>query len=239
MIMRKLLLMLVFTSISAASIAQDDAVSEAKHSVETNRFWSNWFVQGNVTWNAFYSAGGRRVLTAPFHKFPTGGGQGYTGLGASLAIGKWFTPGIGLRTKVNAWRLGSKPDGGTSPDNYWAANEQVLLNLSNLLLGYNEHRVWNLIPYIGAGINRNMSQNHYSTQFSFGLLNTLRLSRKMSVNVELGWNSWEAANTGLGLKQRTQQLTAEIGLTYGLGKSRWNKPVDAGTRPCCWASSTQ
>lgn len=226
--MKKLLLLLVFTSISVASLAQEDGLSEDKHSVVTNRFWSNWFVQGNVTWNAFYSAGGRRVLTAPFHKFPTGGGQGYTGLGASLAIGKWFTPGIGLRTKVNAWRLGSKTDDGIKPDNYWAANEQVLLNLSNLLLGYNEHRVWNLIPFVGAGINRNMSQNHYSTQLSFGLLNTLRVSRKVSVNVELGWNSWEAANTGLGLKRRSQQLTAEIGLTYGFGKSRWNKPVDAG-----------
>ena len=227
--MRKVLLLLCFVSMSAVMLAQEDAVTEDKHSVKTNRFWSNWFVQGDVTWNAFYGAGGgRRVLTAPFHKFPTGGGAGYTGLGASLAIGKWFTPGLGLRTKVNAWRLGSKPDGGGDPDQYWAANEQVLVNLSNLLMGYNEYRVWNFIPFFGAGINRNMSQDHYSTQLSFGLLNTFRISRRVWVNAEIGWNSWEANNTGIGLKKRHQQLTAELGLTFGLGKSRWKKVTDSG-----------
>lgn len=227
--MRKVLLLLCFVSMSAVMLAQEDAVTEDKHSVKTNRFWSNWFVQGDVTWNAFYAAGGgRRVLTAPFHKFPTGGGAGYTGLGASLAIGKWFTPGLGLRTKVNAWRLGSKPDGGGDPDQYWAANEQVLVNLSNLLMGYNEYRVWNFIPFFGAGINRNMSQDHYSTQLSFGLLNTFRISRRVWVNAEIGWNSWEANNTGIGLKKRHQQLTAELGLTFGLGKSRWKKVTDSG-----------
>ena len=227
--MRKVLLLLCFVSMSAVMLAQEDAVTEDKHSVKTNRFWSNWFVQGDVTWNAFYGAGGgRRVLTASFHKFPTGGGAGYTGLGASLAIGKWFTPGLGLRTKVNAWRLGSKPDGGGDPDQYWAANEQVLVNLSNLLMGYNEYRVWNFIPFFGAGINRNMSQDHYSTQLSFGLLNTFRISRRVWVNAEIGWNSWEANNTGIGLKKRHQQLTAELGLTFGLGKSRWKKVTDSG-----------
>lgn len=227
--MRKVLLLLCFVSMSAVMLAQEDAVTEDKHSVKTNRFWSNWFVQGDVTWNAFYGAGGgRRVLTAPFHNFPTGGGAGYTGLGASLAIGKWFTPGLGLRTKVNAWRLGSKPDGGGDPDQYWAANEQVLVNLSNLLMGYNEYRVWNFIPFFGAGINRNMSQDHYSTQLSFGLLNTFRISRRVWVNAEIGWNSWEANNTGIGLKKRHQQLTAELGLTFGLGKSRWKKVTDSG-----------
>ena len=227
--MRKVLLLLCFVSMSAVMLAQEDAVTEDKHSVKTNRFWSNWFVQGDVTWNAFYGAGGgRRVLTAPFHKFPTGGGAGDTGLGASLAIGKWFTPGLGLRTKVNAWRLGSKPDGGGDPDQYWAANEQVLVNLSNLLMGYNEYRVWNFIPFFGAGINRNMSQDHYSTQLSFGLLNTFRISRRVWVNAEIGWNSWEANNTGIGLKKRHQQLTAELGLTFGLGKSRWKKVTDSG-----------
>ena len=227
--MKKMILLLAVASLSMPLSAQDGSVSGSKHSVVTNRFWSNWFVQGNVTWNAFYGAdGGRRMLTAPFHQFPSGGGQGYTGLGMSVALGKWFTPGLGLRTKVNAWRLGSKSDGGAEPDKYWAANEQVLLNVSNLLLGYNGQRVWNVIPYIGAGINRNMSQNHYSTQLSCGLLNTFRLSRKVSVNAEIGWNSWEAANQGLGLKKRHQQLTAEIGLTLGLGKSRWEKATDTG-----------
>ena len=45
---------------------------------------------------------------------------------------------------------------------YWTLNEQVLFNLSNLFCGYSETRVWNLIPYAGGGLNRNMSLQ-YST----------------------------------------------------------------------------
>ena len=31
--------------------------------------------------------------------------------------------------------------------------------LSNLFCGYNPNRVWNVIPFVGAGLGRNMSDN--------------------------------------------------------------------------------
>lgn len=217
--MKKFFLMLAVASLSVAAMAQD-AVPTEKYSVSTNSFWSNWFIQGNVTWNAWYQVG-EKSLVAPFHKFPTG--EGWTGLGASVAVGKWFTPGLGLRTKVNAWKIGSKMNGVDAYD-YWVANEQVLFNLSNLLCGYSDTRVWNFIPYIGAGVARNMSLNTYTSDLSCGILNEFRLSRKVAVNVELGWNSYEGI--GMGLKQRPQQFTLELGLTYNLGKATWNKTPD-------------
>lgn len=215
--MKKFLMLLAFASVSVAGMAQE---TTEKYSVATNSFWSNWFIQGNVTWNAWYGVG-EKSLVAPFHKFPTG--EDWTGLGASLAVGKWFTPGLGLRTKVNAWQIGSKVNG-VDADKYWTANEQVLFNLSNLFCGYSESRVWNLIPYIGAGVSRNMSANSYTSDLSCGILNEFRLSRKLAVNAELGWNSYEGI--GMGLKERTQQFTLELGLTYNLGKATWNKVPD-------------
>ena len=224
--MKKLFLMLAIASMSLSAVAQDDEDMEIapaeKHRVATNGFWQNWFLGANVTWNAFYGEG-EPTLVAPFHKFP--GGSYYTSLGASLSLGKWLTPVFGLRTKVNAWQMGVK-DEGCCADKYWTANEQLLVNVSSLFRGYNEQRFWNLIPYVGGGIHRNMSQRHYSTVFSFGLLNTLRLSPRFSANIELAWNSAEGRNCGLGMKCRKQHFALELGLTWHIGKNNWRHATD-------------
>lgn len=222
---KKVILLLAVAGLSLSAIAQDDDMEIApaeKHRVATNGFWQNWFLSGNVTWSAFYGAG-ERSLVAPFHKFP--GGSYYTGLGASLSLGKWLTPVFGLRTKVNTWQMGKKEDG-CGGDKYWTANEQLLVNVSSLFRGYDEQRFWNLIPYIGAGVHRNASQNHYSTVLSLGLLNTLRLSPRFSANVELAWNSAEAGNTGIGLKSRNQHFAIEVGFTWNIGKNNWKHATD-------------
>lgn len=226
MITRKMLLMLAVASLSMNAVAQDDDDMEfapaEKHRVATNGFWQNWFLGANVTWSAFYDEG-ERSLVAPFHKFP--GGSYYTGLGASLSLGKWLTPVFGLRTKVNAWQMGKQQDG-CGGDKYWTANEQLLVNAMSLFRGYDEQRFWNLIPYVGAGIHRNMSHSHYSTVLSLGLLNTLRLSPRFSANIELAWNSAEASNRGIGLKSRNQHFAVEVGLTWHIGKNNWRHATD-------------
>ena len=226
MITRKMLLMLAVASLSMNAVAQDDDDMEfapaEKHRVATNGFWQNWFLGANVTWSAFYGEG-ERSLVAPFHKFP--GGSYYTGLGASLSLGKWLTPVFGLRTKVNAWQMGKQQDG-CGGDKYWTANEQLLVNAMSLFRGYDEQRFWNLIPYVGAGIHRNMSHSHYSTVLSLGLLNMLRLSPRFSANIELAWNSAEASNRGIGLKSRNQHFAVEVGLTWHIGKNNWRHATD-------------
>ena len=69
------------------SFAQE-ADPTLKHSVATNSFWSNWFIQVGVDWNAWYSGQehGLGLDRSPFKKFRSNPG-------ASIAIGKWFTPG--------------------------------------------------------------------------------------------------------------------------------------------------
>lgn len=80
----------------------------------------------------------------PFKKFRSNPG-------VSLAFGKWYTPGVGFRTKIQGiWGKFVDADGNDATNEgngnkYWVANEQVMFNLSNLLYGYNENRVWNLI----------------------------------------------------------------------------------------------
>lgn len=222
--MKKLLIVLAFAGVSMASMAQD-ADPVLKHSVATNSFWSNWFIQGGAQWAAFYPSAehGMGATKNPFKSFRSNPQ-------ASLAIGKWFTPGIGLRTKVSGiW--------GKAMDNsfkYWNAQEQVLFNLSNMLCGYNPDRVWNVVPFAGAGFARNCSENTYAMGMSVGLLNQFYVSRKVAINLELGWNRLENdfsssiyVNDGeRGWDSHDNYLYAEVGLTVNLGKATWNKVPD-------------
>ena len=224
--MKKFLMMLAFAGVSVAGMAQTELTE--KYSVATNSFWSNWFIQANVVGTSFFDNGEK--WSSPF--------KGYrTNLGASVAIGKWFTPGIGLRTKVNGiWgRSIISEDKSTNAIKYWNAQEQVLFNLSNLFCGYSETRVWNIIPFIGVGVLRNCSANEYCHGASLGLLNTWKISRKVAVNFELGLNILDDdmegtttghQNYGYNFNSTDRHINAELGLTFNLGKATWNKVPD-------------
>lgn len=42
--------------LSMGAMAQETTADPTlKHSVATNSFWSNWFIQAGADWNAFYS----------------------------------------------------------------------------------------------------------------------------------------------------------------------------------------
>ena len=151
-------------------------------------------------------------------------------------MGKWFTPGLGLRTKFNGiWgRSVISEDKSLNASKYWTLQEQTLFNLSNMLMGYNERRVWNFIPYVGGGIGRNMSYNCYALGFSVGLLNMFRLSPKVALNLDINYGSYEASFDGFGagadsklsLKGRDRAINLEVGLTYRLGKATWKSTPD-------------
>ena len=229
--MKKLLIVLAFASASMCSFAQD-ADPTLKYSVATNSFWSNWFIQVGADWNAWYSAQehGSNYSSSPVKGFRSNPG-------ASFAIGKWFTPGLGLRTKVQGiWGKQVNPTGCRADvgNKYWEANEQVLFNLSNMLYGYNPNRVWNFIPFVGAGVGRSMSYDTYAMGLSAGIWNQFKVSRHVAINFEVGYSRYEGdidglnANSGVGSawESHDNHLYAEVGLTFNLGKASWDKTPD-------------
>ena len=228
--MKKVLLFLLLIGLSTGVMAQAE-VSGEKHSVATNSFWANWFVQANVVGSSFW--GSQEQQSFKFSKLT----KDYrTNLGFSIALGKWFTPGLGLRTKFNGvWgRSVISEDKSLNASKYWTLQEQALFNLSNMLMGYNEQRVWNFIPYAGGGVGRNMSYGCYALGFSVGLLNTFRISQKVAFNFDINYGSYEPSFDGfsaggdskLSLKGRDRAINVELGLTYRLGKSTWKSTPD-------------
>ena len=227
--MKKLLMVLAIASVSFSAMAQDDPT--LKYSVATNSFWSNWFIQVGAQWNAWYSADehGAGLDRSPLKDFRSNPG-------AAIAIGKWFTPGLGLRTKLmGIWGKSVRPDGKGYFNKFWTLNENILFNVSNMLCGYNPDRVWNFIPFVGGGIGRSMTHNRYGMDLSAGILNEFRLSRKVFLNLEVGWNRYENDIDGndwlldpnkRGWESHDNLLYAELGLTFNLGKGTWDKVPD-------------
>ena len=230
---------LAFVGFATTAMAQE-FVPTSKYSVATNSFWANWFVSVGGQYTATYSSQEQHVPFAPFHK-----NRGQVGFNA--AIGKWFTPGIGLRTRFEGiWqtRVNNVDDHRTYKG--WYAHEDVLFNLSNILCGYNEKRFWNFIPYVGLGVVRNMSQNNNDISYHAGLLNNFRICNAVNLFIEVYANAAEgsvdaAPNHGdytagvvdpwpthkkTHLRHWDKQLGIAAGLTFNLGKNTWEKVPD-------------
>ncbi|MBF1538295.1 MAG: OmpA family protein [Prevotella salivae] len=234
--MRKFVIGAALLGMSMTAFAQQ-ADPTMKYSVATNSFWSNWFIQVGGDYNIWYSnqEHGRRLDNGGDFDFLSKQRRSF---GGSVAIGKWFTPGIGLRTKLQGFNSKKIGAVGVTSQHFWSLNEQIMFNLSNLFMGYNPERVWNISPFIGGGMARNMSANRYVMQLSAGINSSWRLCRNLDLYAEAGWNRMEdnfdgnemaqLSNThhGRGWEDKDNHLYAEIGLTFKLGKATWNKTPD-------------
>ncbi|MCD8282462.1 MAG: OmpA family protein [Prevotella sp.] len=231
--MKKLLIVLAFVSVSVATMAQDEEPA-LKYSVATNSFWSNWYVQANFNWSAFYSTEEHQMglSHSPFKSFRSAPNF-------SVAVGKWFTPSIGLRTKFyGVWGREVFSDSkDLNKYHYWDIEEQVVLNLSNLFFGYNPTRVWNLSAFGGTGFDHDMSAGMTAMVYSLGLISQWRVAKHWQINLEGGWLFKEhdadsdgyighLDNGGTYYNNHDQQFYLEVGLTYNIGMCTWNKVPD-------------
>ncbi|MGN0282734.1 MAG: hypothetical protein ACI4B3_10645 [Prevotella sp.] len=241
--MKKVFLVIVLVACySIASFAQEDiditsmthdvsGMSEAEvqagwstsstrsNSVVTNSFFSNWFVSAGLTGTAFYAYNEPDgVSKSPFKSFRNS-------LGLSVAVGKWFTPVLGLRTKLSGfWGKSQFTTTGSTNYKYLALHEQILCNVTNLFYGYDPNRLYNLIPYIGFGLNHNMSYDADIVGVSCGILNTFKLTDRINLNIDLNYNAQNKALAARKLSYKSYSL--EFAISYNIGNSKWKKAPD-------------
>ncbi len=244
--MKKSLLAIALAVFAFSASAQEVPVS--KYSVATNSFWANWFVQAGFSAHMSYTSQERSGLD--FFE-PLNRGQ----IGASLAIGKWFTPGIGLRAKGRAYRTKAVYDGNFHPSySYWQVTEDVMFNLSNLICGYNETRVWNFIPYVGIGVGKQMTGGGHDYDFVYngGLLNTFRINNRVGIFLDIYCQAIEGSfdrfaqflpNEGNATRAIAVPANVDRWRAYNKYNSRyWDKQlgVDLGvqfniSKTCTWS----
>lgn len=230
--MRKLLLTLAVLGLSTAAMAQETEVPTHKYSVATNSFWANWYVSAGAEYNAAYTSQEQGVSKNPFSTK-----RGVAGF--NVAVGKWFTPGIGLRTKFQGlWGKQVNTETDHHTYNYWAIHEDVTFNLSNLLCGYNEKRVWNFIPYVGLGVATKWNDGkNADIYYTFGLLNNFRVSKHVQIFADLSIGATEGSIDQANpdnwanykknkMRHWDKDVRLDVGVTYNLGKCTWDKVPD-------------
>ena len=207
--------------------------STDKFKVETNRFWSNWFISAGGGVNLYFGDHDKQVKfgkrLAP---------------AVDVAIGKWFTPGIGVRFAYSglsvkgATQTGIHSTGEEVPGKggygYWLTKQKfnffnfhldAMFNVSNLLFGYNPNRVYSLSPYVGLGVMKT-NDTPKATEIAghFGLLNSFRLCDALDLNLDIRGtlvsDAFDGENAGRGGEG---MLTATVGLTYKFKKRGWDK----------------
>ena len=235
--MKKLLIALAFVGLGTAANAQSTQIeTPSKYTVATNSFWSNWYVQFGVDMSVMnpYKS---KFFTEDWHN-----GRTY---GIDLAIGKWFTPGIGVRTKVQ-WENGLFAHAFRNTDHviwapdfhkggYGAAALDVQFNLTNLFKGYDENRIWNLIIYPRGGVARNFAAKEYAFLLGGGIQNTFKINRLISVYADLSYNLLPSNSFSINGRMpgyngdfnehHHAYASLEAGVSFNLGKGTWDKAV--------------
>lgn len=234
--MKKILIALAFATVGTAAVNAQTTTIEAptlsKHSVATNSFWSNWFIQAGVDMSLSNPHG----VAFGDDVFPNG--KSY---GVNIALGKQFTPGLALRMKLN-WENGilenkhntwtpAYDDGG-----YAGLYGDVMFNLSNMFCGYSSTRTWNVIPFLRGGVIRNFGRNHYSPALGVGLENSWRFSRHFGIYLDAAYtftNYHFVRNTPLwesGALVGKQEfghgiVSVDLGVQFYLGKATFDQAV--------------
>lgn len=239
--MKKLMIALAFAGLGTVANAQTTSIeTPSKYTVATNSFWSNWYIQVGVDMS----------LQNPYGKdfadvFPNG-----KSFGANLAIGKWFTPGIGIRGKVN-WENGLLQ--ANRPHNFWTADGDkggylgiyfdTQFNLSNLFCGYNENRVWNLIAYPRMGVIRNYENGNYTPALGVGLENTWKVSKLVNIYLDAAYTfttgGYSVVDNDRSSTHTNGILSVDLGVQFNLGKSNWTKAVSVDAYNALAASSEE
>ena len=184
-------------------------------------FWSGWFIQ----------AGLDMALQNPYgcnfaNVFPNGKSFGING-----AVGKWFTPEIGLRGKLN-WENGlienksiqwvppaENPSENFKEHGYMVASLDVLLNMHNLFSDYDENRTWSLVVYPRAGIISHFGIGSGSPLIGLGIENQYRLNDKWGLYADVDYQvtTSESSVNSTGDKGGSNGFfKVEVGVTYDL-----------------------
>ncbi len=195
--MKKILLTLLVVGMSMGVMAQAEDYPTKKHSVQTNGFWENWFV--SLGFDAQVVTKGRTTGVGVFDALAPN---------AALSVGKWFTPGLGLRLHA---QLPSYSTGLGDTDPAYAVHAQSLFNLTNMLGGYKQERFYNVSPYVGFGCIFGNEIPGWSP-WSFGVLNSFRINNSFSVDLDLFMKSYSGY-----VRAYNWQLGAIIGLTWNIG----------------------
>lgn len=137
---------------------------------------------------------------------------------ASLGIGKWFSSSSGMRLSGTVGFC-STPSGSDSRKfKHFDLHADYILNINNVLWGYDEDRFFSLIGI--AGVNLAATKGvfptaKYAPGLGVGLQGNFRLNRSVDLFVEPRFNIYQKRYAGgHGIRKTDQLGELNFGLTY-------------------------
>lgn len=192
---------------------------------------ANWYLQLGVD----------MTLQNPYNS-PEGSAlrEGRTG-GVDFAAGRWFTPQIGLRGRVN-WENGFAPFSNKNATwlnflhpgelnaehgGYLSVVGDVQIDLHGLLFPYRESRVWRCQVFPRAGLVYNIGLQKGSPLIGAGLGNTFRIDRRFTIFFDMTYQMVSSGFNGRGTDIGTGSngyFDATLGVQLNLGRSGFHLP---------------
>lgn len=247
-------LLLICGGAGAQTVVSDTVIGKSSvqpqptddhYRVVTNRFWSNWFVFGEVGAHAFVgdygSVGSFGGLISPDFK---------------IGVGKWFTPGIGAKIQFGMgtskgyskektmWATGelqTASDGTT----YWKTKNKwldfsvnAMFNLSRLFCGYegkeSDKLMNQFIASVGLGAlhhyDISAQRNEWSGHFELQYSRFFSKKKDISLDVKAHAILYQTNFDGITIKSNGEDsrwfdsnIGLSIGLTYYFKKRHWDR----------------
>lgn len=211
---------------STSAFAQENANRDENGKVvrgayETNKAFDNTWIGLGVGLN-----GGVNLANGGQIPFVQGNG----GLAVQASFGKWWAPFIGSR--LNYLGLGNSLNGEgfavTAPKQHFITVD-LLWSLTDSFWGYKETRVWNVAPYLSAGLGI-LPQAGPEWLAGGGILNRFYLGKRVDLLFDLRAMVAKASWYGVTVPEDKAKyghfefpLSATIGVAIKLGKTGFNR----------------
>ncbi len=203
---------------------------KGNHSVLTNGFWHNWFVQAGLDMSLMNPYG--YDFSEVFPKGKT--------FGLNAAVGKWFTPEFGLCGRIN-WENGlienkhlewvppvDNPQKNFEGGGFGSISLEAMLNLTNTIAGYQEDRKWHTTVFMRGGIISQFEIGSGSPLLGAGVEQTYRLNDRLSLYGDFAYqvttSESSAGSTGMSVSTGSNGFfDIDFGVRIDLGKNKFDR----------------
>ena len=161
--------------------------------------------------------------------------------GLNMAAGKWFTPEFGVRGRVQ-WENGlienkrvewvpptSDPQKNYEGGGFGTATLDAMLNLTNLISGFEEDKRWHTSAFVRAGLISQFEISSGSPLAGVGIEQTYRLNDRLSLFADAAYQvttSESSGGRGTGMQVATGSngfFDIDLGIVVDLGRRGWNR----------------
>ena len=227
--MRKFSVSIILILMSCYAVAQPKSFNPQKRTSyvpsvnKENLFREHWDLAVGLTGTSFYSNQENGEVSGGL----MGSKRSKFGLSASAAY--WWSKSFALRTKVSGlWGKSYHPEFNVMDDNrYFGVREEFMVDVPNIVIGYDKGRVWDVSPYVGIGFSRNFTDNKNAFGGSFGVNASLKLNNSLkwfldcSYYVSFGdMDNISVSEYRKNFGKHDRVVSLETGIAVSLGKGR-------------------